>query len=1470
MKLITVAFIVSLLFFSISLSQTAEKVMDMGIVQKPTVTEDLSPDIRGGSISLTEALWDLQLSWVPGFAGGEAGMETDGNYFYTTQWNAGSGTFYKYEMDGTYLGPFTIAGCQDIRDLAYDGQYFYGAAANTTLYILDLANEVLIGTIPAPVACRAIAYNEDLDAFIANNWSDAITTFDRNGTVISSFLPGTWSSYYGFAYDNISESGPYLWGFSQDGSGAVIVQMNYPSGTETGVTFDVNADLGTPGGLAGGLFTTPDVVAGTFSIGGTVQNLMMFVYELAPYGDPLDPLPPTNFTTYSDYSTPTSMALTWTDPTTLINGTPINTSDFTIEIERDGTPLTSVAGGTGNYTDTGLNDGQLYEYAIYTKLVANDSTSATKRASWTAGGAGQPMPPTAFGITDPGTGLLRAHWTNPSHNVDGTPMDDFAAINLYEDGGLLTTFTRTPADTGRADSADFTPTAGTHIDYLTAVDNETPPFESDPSNSSVSLVPPIMTVTPLNIIDTLLVNEIKVLNISIANNQIDPSTLHFTISESPPSGWLTANPVSGTIPSNGQMSIEVTLDATSLPTGPYVAELVVNGNDPNNPEDRIQINMRVNPAPVIGFNPPSMQFAVLVNEADSAQMTIYNNGAGVLEFELTDKDLPGENALARVVDRSYLRSEFEVEIPKGQPDWRSGTPQIEGSGGPDLYGYTWIDSDEPGGPVFNWIDISATGTEITGLADDNHVGPFPIGFTFNFYGNDYTEFYVQSNGLVNFDNSYITLSNYQIPLADSYNNLIAWLWDDMDPGNALTHVYYQTMGNMLVIQFAHYFEFPDGGAWVDAEMILYSNGNIKIQYDYFDPTFDLLGCTVGIENIDGTDGLQVAYNGAYLHGDLALLFTGDSQWLSENPTSGTIPPGGNMDIWVTANSDGILGGEYFANVIINSNDPLTPDTSMLVHMTVIGIPDISTNPDSIFFSDSLFVGASETKSLQIVNSGNGVLNVANITSTNSVFTLDTTHFRVPPLHSFNVGVIFTPPAAGNFSGTLQISNDDPLFPLLEVPVEGGAIPAPQVVITPNFQIPISIHVDDSIDVSVTIANTGGNPLEWSASARRSNLAYASDLSMQQFIKFNLNSPADTSMIASTVPAGLVEGDFNNEGIFYAIDLYSNSLVSVDTSTGIITTIGTMQPATWTGLAHDPSSGIWYAMSSDISTTSTLYIIDPTSGVTTMIGSTTDAPVIVGIAIDNSGNMYAHDIALNMIFSIDKTTGAATQIGPTGITAFTSYQDMDFNPATNVLYLASYNSTTGSELHIVDVVTGSATLIGPIGTGLSHISAFAISGAYSSWIKLLEPTSGTVNPANQVDLQVRLYGMAEMRDTTLIGTIAISTNDPINPLVIVDVIVEVITGIKDQNVIPTEFMVFQNYPNPFNPSTTIEFDLPKTSKVTLKIFNILGEEVTTLVSDRLSAGSYSYEWDAISLASGIYLYRLEAEEYVETKKMMLLK
>ena len=85
-----------------------------------------------------------------------------------------------------------------------------------------------------------------------------------------------------------------------------------------------------------------------------------------------------------------------------------------------------------------------------------------------------------------------------------------------------------------------------------------------------------------------------------------------------------------------------------------------------------------------------------------------------------------------------------------------------------------------------------------------------------------------------------------------------------------------------------------------------------------------------------------------------------------------------------------------------------------------------------------------------------------------------------------------------------------------------------------------------------------------------------------------------------------------------------------------------------------------------------------------------------------------------------------------------------------------------------------------------------------------------------------------------------------------------------------FLLEQNYPNPFNPSTTIQFALPQTAFVSLEVFNIVGELVDVLVSQELSSGKYNYQWNGLTLTSGVYFYRLQAGSFVETKKMLLIK
>lgn len=98
----------------------------------------------------------------------------------------------------------------------------------------------------------------------------------------------------------------------------------------------------------------------------------------------------------------------------------------------------------------------------------------------------------------------------------------------------------------------------------------------------------------------------------------------------------------------------------------------------------------------------------------------------------------------------------------------------------------------------------------------------------------------------------------------------------------------------------------------------------------------------------------------------------------------------------------------------------------------------------------------------------------------------------------------------------------------------------------------------------------------------------------------------------------------------------------------------------------------------------------------------------------------------------------------------------------------------------------------------------------------------------------------------------------------------LTIVKAVSLEPTTYSLSQNYPNPFNPSTTINFSIQKAGMVTLKIYNMLGQELTSIVNQDLKAGSYSYTFDASKLSSGVYFYSLNTGSFSQVKKMMLLK
>ncbi|MDP2359198.1 MAG: hypothetical protein Q8O14_00380, partial [bacterium] len=208
-----------------------------------------------------------------------------------------------------------------------------------------------------------------------------------------------------------------------------------------------------------------------------------------------------------------------------------------------------------------------------------------------------------------------------------------------------------------------------------------------------------------------------------------------------------------------------------------------------------------------------------------------------------------------------------------QGSWSAG----QTSGGPDSFGYTWMNSGAAGGPVFAWTDISGLGTQIASPTDDGFTGPYALGFPFPFYENSYSECFIASNGFLTFGTGNGTLTNQNLPSPTVPNNLIAGFWDDMAPhyAGASIHYYSDTANNRFIVQY-HVPAYGSVAPYVffDFQIVLTPNGAILVQLANVNEA-DISQATIGIEDAAGLSGLTYNYNGtgAPIGDELAIRFT---------------------------------------------------------------------------------------------------------------------------------------------------------------------------------------------------------------------------------------------------------------------------------------------------------------------------------------------------------------------------------------------------------------------------------------------------------------------------------------------------------------------------------------------------------------------------------------------------------------------
>jgi hypothetical protein len=261
----------------------------------------------------------------------------------------------------------------------------------------------------------------------------------------------------------------------------------------------------------------------------------------------------------------------------------------------------------------------------------------------------------------------------------------------------------------------------------------------------------------------------------------------------------------------------------------------------------------------------------------------------------------------------------------------------------------------------------------------------------------------------------------------------------------------------------------------------------------------------------------------------------------------------------------------------------------------------------------------------------------------------------------------------------------------------------------------------------------------------------------------------------------------------------------------------------------------------------------------------DLASMVAISFDNTGTLYGA-LETGEIYSIDLTDGTYEYVSTAQIELVT----IAFDPMTNDLW-ATIKGGFGvpkDQMFKIDLATGDTTLVGQTGLGNTAINALAFdeNGVFYGIIG----SGPQVSDLFTIDVNTG--------EGTLVGSVGLMA---LTGLAFAETgVVNVLQEDENDNTVPADFALSQNYPNPFNPSTSIEFSVPVNSDVILRIYNLLGQVVTTLVNEEVSAGHYSTVWNGaddngFQVSSGVYLYEMKANgnngtAYSQMKKMVFLK
>jgi hypothetical protein len=436
----------------------------------------------------------------------------------------------------------------------------------------------------------------------------------------------------------------------------------------------------------------------------------------------------------------------------------------------------------------------------------------------------------------------------------------------------------------------------------------------------------------------------------------------------------------------------------------------------------------------------SVSLDTLYVDSDAGEMiekevTISNSGTIPLEFVLSIVSadiINNQKAIAKTDDSPP----YQPSAPKNEDTAAGSVKSDITSGGPDFFGYHWMDSDNPKGPEFLWNSISATGTllkEISGC--DDCTQEVDLSFDFYFYGNDYKKIYVDANGYISVADGFSSYLNTSLPSGSAPAGIIAGYWRDLNPGASInSNIFFQDFGYYAVIEFSSV-RLLEGSNTVTFQFHLYKTGEIRI---YYLSVPGQNNYTIGIQNPGKNDGLLIAYNVPYIKNNHAIKITAIPLWVDFEPKTGSIQPQDSQNVIVYLDAETLVDGKYEAFMQIQSNDFTKPVVTVPIILNVTGIPGIELSDHTI---DLGITGINHEKefNLTVNNPGSATLIITNIQTSGSGFIVSDTILEIPPGQSRTLLILFSGDEEIIYEETLSFNTNVPDNETFSIPLRAEVL-----------------------------------------------------------------------------------------------------------------------------------------------------------------------------------------------------------------------------------------------------------------------------------------------------------------------------------------------------------------------------------------------------------------------------------------------